>query len=288
MATNTGFLLMAGLGALLFLGRGGATTKTTDEDNRLLVAPGRAGPMPLGLPAFDLQSYVDQLFRDTTTVPKQPPMTGFFPRAVVVTSSGVPGVARPAAELITPTTKVEIGGAGGETITASALAVLRSEQLAKQRFDAAANVQPRTWAATVEANRVEEMRQMVEAQRLIAAARSRQVATKAIAELRSRNAQEAAARAVNPVKDSYQAAIIIDDYGWMSTDTAVRTTATAGQDIVSDDPQGTPTINVDFTPQYSETFVISGGMDTPAYFGEEEDYQPTTVHEVTAAYDIGF
>jgi hypothetical protein len=29
-------------------------------------------------------------------------------------------------------------------------------------------------------------------------------------------------------------------------------------------------------------------MDSPAFFGEEEDYQPTTAHEITAAYDIGF
>jgi len=62
MAINTtGFMLMAGLGALLFLGRGGAT-KTTDEDERLAMGPGRGGPTPPAVPAFDLQSYIDGLF----------------------------------------------------------------------------------------------------------------------------------------------------------------------------------------------------------------------------------
>jgi len=70
MANNTGFLLMAGLGALLFLGRGG-TTKTTDEDNRLL-----GGTRP----AFDIGSYIDSLFGEMATVPKQPPLKLLFPR----------------------------------------------------------------------------------------------------------------------------------------------------------------------------------------------------------------
>ena len=67
----------------------------------------------------------------------------------------------------------------------------------------------------------------------------------------------------------------------------------AGRSISVPDPFGE--IDVAFTKQYSETFVISGGMDSPGDFGSEYDdpgpeyYAPSvTVHEITAAYDIGF
>ncbi|MEE8466215.1 MAG: hypothetical protein V3S68_07015 [Dehalococcoidia bacterium] len=263
MATNTGFLLMAGLGALLFLGRGGAA-KTTDDDNRMLAGQGRSGPTP---PAFNLQSYIDGLFGEMATVPVQQPMTFFYHRNEVVTSSGVPGTTKPPPDLITPTTKVQIGGAGGETITASALAVLRSEQIAKQEFDAAANVQRRTsapgdqyfWAASVEANRIEEERQKQFARDLIAKNRAAQALA------RSRADQE---RLADPL-------------------------SLAGLPISVPDASGE--IDVALFPQYSEAFVISGGMDSPGDFGSEYDdpgpeyYAPSvTVHEITAAYDIGF
>jgi len=267
MATNTGFLMIAGLGALLFLGRGGAA-KTTDEDNRLITGQGRSGPMPAAGPAFDLQSYIGGLFGQMATVPEQPPMKFFYPRDVVVTSSGVPATSAVAPELITGTTKVQIGGAGGETITASALAVLRSEQIAKQEFDAAANVQQRTsapgsqyfWAATVEANRIEEERQRIFARDLIAKNIADQLARNQAVVARTRADQE---RLANPF-------------------------SLAGLPISVPDPSGE--IDVDFTPQYSETFVISGGMDSPGFASEDEQpYQSVvTVHELTAAYELGF
>jgi len=282
MATNTGFLLMAGLGALLFLGRGGAA-KTADEDSRLLTGQGGGGPIP---PAFNLQSYVASLFGEMATVPVQPPMGFLFPPDVVVTSSGVPSITKPAPDLITPTTKVQISGDGGETITASALAVRRSEDIAKQQFEAAANVQRRTsapgdqyfWAASVEANRIEEARQRQFARDLIAKNIAAQSERNQVVVARTRADQE---RLADPF-------------------------SLAGLPISVPDPSGE--IDVDFTPQYSETFVISGGMDSPSAFDMQvamlgqfeydspgpEYYAPTiyapsaTVHEITAAYDIGF
>jgi len=279
MATNAGFLLMAGLGALLFLGRGGAA-KTTDEDNRLAMGQGRGGPMPPAAPAFDLQSYIDGLFGEMATVPVQQPMTFFYPQDRVVTSSGVPGTSSVAPELITPTTKVQIGGAGGETITASALAVLRSEQIAKQEFEAAANVQQRTsapgsqyfWAATVEANRIEEERQRQFARDLIAKNIAAQLARNQAVVARTRADQE---RLANPFSLAGQPIIV------------------AGLDEFAD--PGFVQDSYVPGPQYSETFVISGGMDSPDSFAFGYDdpgpeyYAPTvTVHELTAAYDIGF
>jgi hypothetical protein len=288
MATNAGFLLMAGLGALMFLGRG-AGTKTTDEDNRLAMGQVPGGPTPA---PFDLQSYIDGLFGDMATVPELPPLKMFYPRNVVVTSSGFPGITKPAPDLITRTTKAGIDSQGDQSIVESSLDILRLQQLTKQRFDAAANVgDPAT--DTLTRNRVEEMRQMVEAQQLIAAAKSRQAATKAIAALRSRNAQESAARAATSVDDSYQPVIISDGLGLFSSDSTVSTTITAGQDIATyrDDPgpEYYPQ-PVDFGPIYSESFVISGGMDSPGFASEDEQpYQSvTTVHELSAAYDIGF
>jgi len=271
MATNAGFLLMAGLGALLFLGRGGAA-KTTDEDNRLAMGQGRGGPMPPAAPAFDLQSYIDGLFGEMATVPVQQPMTFFYPQDRVVTSSGVPGTSSVAPELITPTTKVQIGGAGGETITASALAVLRSEQIAKQEFQAAANVFGPLPGETAAANRKEEARMRQFARDLIAKNIAAQLARNKAVVARTRADQE---RLANPFSLAGQPIIVagLDEF--------------ADPDFVQD--SYVP------GPQYSETFVISGGMDFPGDFGSEYDepgpeyYAPSvTVHEVTAAYDIGF
>jgi len=292
MANNAGFLLMAGLGALLFLGRGG-TTKTTDEDTRMLAGELAGGATP---PAFDLQSYVDSLFGDTATVPVQPPVTFFYPKSAVVTSSGVPAVVHTAPEIITPTTKVQIGGDGGQTIVASSLAIIGQEQLDKQRFQAAANVQTPKTEATAAFNRDEEARQMATARRLIKAARDAQAQRNAAVVARTRLEQEYIAMGLNPdgsAKTLPAGMSVIgfdyskgpptinfdsDDGDWSYT-----SGVSAGQAIGSG-----PNLDVDFTPEYSETFVISGGMDSPVFFGEEEEYQPTTVHEITAAYDIGF
>jgi len=268
MATNTGFLLMAGLGALLFLGRG-ATATTADEDNRLL--PGTVGGGPTTA-AFDLQSYIDSLF---TMVPVQPPLKLIYPRNVVVTSSGVPGITKSSPGIITGSTKVQIGGDGGRTITASALAVLRSEQLAKQRFDAAANVQPSTWPASVEANKIEEERQRQFARDLIAKNIAAQLKRNQAVIDRTRLQQENIVRGLNPD-------------GSAKTLGRGMSVIVAGQPIVIADDSGD--IGVDFTPQYTETFIISGGMASPGFASEDEQpsQSATTVHELTASYLIGF
>ena len=274
MPDNTGFLLL-GLGALLFLGRGG-TARQVDKDNRLVT--GQVGPGPLA-PAFDLQSYIDGLFRDTALAPVQPPIQFFFPPPTVVTSSGVPGVVKTAPSIITPTTKVAIGGDGGETITASSLAVVRTEQIKQQQLEYGANVQPRNLAATLEANRIEEARQRKLAADLIRKNRATQLAT---AQAQNREAQE---QLVNPQIESRPPTInfYADDDEW-----SMNPFATAGQSITvesSDDP-GMDFVDVDFTPEYSQTFEISGGMDQPGFASEDE--QPSGVHEITAAYEVGF
>jgi len=170
---------------------------------------------------------------------------------------------------------VQIGGDGGETITASALAVLRSQQLAKQRFDAAANVQPSTWPESVEANRIEAERQRKFARDLIAKNIAAQLARNQAVVDRTRLQQENIARGLNPD-------------GSAKTLGRGMSVIVAGQPIMVADESDD--IGVDFTPQYSETFVISGGMASPGYASEDETpYQSTTtVHEITAAYDIGF
>jgi len=322
MANNAGLLLIAGLGALLFLGRGG-TPKKPDEER--MAATGQAGAgataatgqagagataatgqagagaMPAPLPKFDIQTYIDALFGDTTTVPPKSPAQFFFPPNVVVSSSGVPGVSSLAPDIVVPTTKAGIDSPGDRTIAASSLAVIRTEQIANQQLAAGANVQPATWAATVEANRVEAMRQMVSAQRIMNASIARQEAVKNIAALRSRNAQEAAALAAT---NTQQAA----DYGYVEvfqptiniTDTSgefsINRSVVAGQPIITQGPdmdEPGPQYYAqparDMSPRYSESFVISGGMDSPGFASEDE--QPQTVaavHEITAAYDIGF
>jgi len=279
MPNNTGFLLLAGLGALLFLGRGGAAKKP-DEDNRLVSGLGGGGPMAPALPAFDIAGYVDSLFSQTASVPVQPPMQFFFPASQVVTSSGVPAVVNTAPELITPTTKVQIGGEGGRTIVDSSLAIIRTEQIAKQEFAHATNSDRRTspegsqffYLDTVEANRIEEARQKKFAADLIAKNRA--------AQARTRAQQEAASPRVAAIPPTIN--FDFDDDDW-----SMNPFSSPGQPI---SVPGEPDIDVDFTPEYSETFEISGGMDSPTIY-VSEDEQPVgvvTVHEATAQYDIGF
>jgi len=228
---------------------------------------------------FDIQSYIDTMFGDMATVPVQPPMQYFFNPSKVVTSSGVPARSETPPDLITPTTKVQIGGDGGETITASSLAIIRSEQIAKQEFAHAANADLRTapegtayfWSASEVANRIEEERQRKFAADLIA----KNIAAQA----RTRQQQEDAVKVTNealPPTINYDAA---DEEG-------LSFGSTAGQPITVSGP---PDLNVDFTPEYSETFVISGGMDSPTvYFSEDEQPVGVAVHELTAQYNIGF
>jgi len=267
---------MAGLGALLFLGRGGAT-KTTDEDNRL--SSGGGGPIP---PAFNLQSYVDSLFGDMATVPVQPPVTFFYPQPVVVTSSGVPAVVQTGPEIITDTTKVQIGGDGGETIVASSLAIKRQEEIDKQRFQAAAKVQTPKTEATAAFNRDQAAEQMATARRLIKAARDAQIKRNAAVVARTRVQQENIARNLNPDGSAKTLP------SGMSVIVAGQPVVVFGQDeFASEDEQAF----VVSAPGYSDTFVISSGMDSPGFASEDEQpYQPTvtTVHEITASYDIGF
>jgi len=71
-----------------------------------------------------------------------------------------------------------------------------------------------------------------------------------------------------------------DDGDWSYT-----SGVTAGQDIAVSGP---PDLNVDFTPEYSETFVLSGGMDSPTIYSEDEQPTGVAVHELTAQYDVGF
>lgn len=278
MPNNTGLLLL-GLGALLFLGRGG-TPQKRDQDNRVVTGNGGA---PMGS-AFDIQSYIDGLFGYTAKVPVQPPMQFFYPPNVVVTSSGVPAVVETSAELVTPTTKVQIGGDGGRTIVASSLAIIRQEQIAKQEFAHAANADRRTapegeqffYADTVEANRIEEARMRKYAADLIA----KNIEKQRVAAQRTREAQEA----VIPVVAAMPPTINFD---FNDDDWSMNPFSSPGQSItVSAD---TEFLDVDFTRDYSDTFVISGGMDSPTvYASEDEQPSGVAVHEITAQYDIGF
>jgi len=276
---NEGMLMLVGLGALLLLG-GRKTTPTVQET---ITGSGAGIPgmfPPEGSPAFDIAGYVDSLFSETATVPDQQPMQYFFNPTQVVTSSGVPAKSETPPDLITPTTRVQIGGEGGETITASSLAVIRTEQIKKQNFAAAANVQlPKTDTYTL--NRVEELRQKLYAQQLISARRAKQD----IARLKAENAptREQQEAAVAVVIESRPPTINFDaaDPDW-----TFNTSASAGQSI---GVSGSPELDVDFGPQYSESFVISAGMDSPTvYFSEDEQPVGVTVHELTAQYDIGF
>ena len=283
MPNNTGLLLL-GLGALLFLGRGG-TGKQVDKDNRIITAPGRGGLPMAPAPAFDIAAYVDSLFSQTAQVPAQPPMQFFFPRSTVVTGSGVPEVVKPAPDIITSTTKVMIGGDGGETITASSLEIIRTEQIAKQAFAHAANADLRTspegkhyfYAATVEANRIEEARQKKFAADLIAKNRA--------AQAKSREEQEAAIAQVSYIPPT------IGDFTYRGDGDGLSFGSTAGQPIT--DPYrpspigdftylgdeevdssdttfyGGPTV---FAGEEEDIFVTSEGPGSPTVFaGEEED-----------------
>jgi len=270
-----GMLLMVGLGALALSGG-----KIGKEPTKVASVGGDTMPRerPTGT-GFDIAGYIQGLF---ATVPEQPPVTFFYPKSAVVTSSGVPAVVNTAPEIITPTTKVQIGGDGGQTIVASSLAIIRQEQVAKQAFAHAANADRRTapegkqyfWEATVEANRIEEARMKKFAADLIAKNRAAQAKT--------RQQQEDAVKVSN---ESRPSTINIDasDPDW-----SFNTSATAGQPI---SVSGPPDLDVDFSsiPQYSESFVISGGMDSPTvYFSEDEQPVGVAVHEITAQYDIGF
>ena len=269
---NGGLILLAGLGALLFLGRG-APAKKPDEDKRFVASMGGGGPTP---PKFDIQTYIDDLFGYTASVPVQPPVQFFFPPSTVVTSSGVPAVSETAPSIITPTTKVQIGGEGGETITASSLAVVRSEEIVKQNFAAAANVQRRTWNATIEANRIEEERQRKYARDLIA----KNIAAQKAALLASRERQEA----VFPIAPPYQPTI---NFNANDDDWTINPFSKPGQPIsvidysgIDDDAEDGFTAtgtyssgvsSVDFSSISDDEFVISGGMDSPTVFAGEED-----------------
>ena len=271
--------MLVGLGALLLLG--GRKEKPAVQETITGSGSGIPGMFPPEAGSgFDIAGYINSVFGELATVPKQPPMSLVQPKTVVVTSSGVPARIKTAANIITPTTKVQIGGDGGETVTASALAVKRTEQIKKQEFLAAANVQPRTWAATVEANRIEEARQKAFADKLIADRVAAQLERNKAVVARTREAQE---RLAKPLMEDRPPTINfnVDDDEW-----SFNPFATAGQEIVTDDLD--EVIDVDFTPEYSESFEISGGMDSPGFASEDEQPSVETVHELTAAYTIGF
>ena len=276
MPNNTGFMLLAGLGALLFLGGGGAAKKPIKDMRK--DQGGGGAPRP----AFDIAAYVDSLFSQTATAPTQPPMQFFFPQSRVVTSSGVPAVVKPPPDIITPTTKVAIGGDGGETITASSLAIIRREQIAKQAFAHAANADLRTspegkhyfYAETLEANRIEEARQKQFAADLIAKNRAAQAKT--------REQQEAAVPQVPYIPPiignfSYQ-----DDGEGLSFSSLVAQPIAdpyhigefpilGDEELDSSDTTfyGGPTV---FAGEEEDIFVTSEGLSTPTVFaGEEED-----------------
>jgi len=289
---NEGMLLIVALGALVLSGGkiGKAPTK---------VASIAADTMPLEQPTgngFDIAGYIQTLFGQTATVPEQPPVTFFYPKSVVVTSSGVPAVVKSAPEIITPTTKVQIGGEGGQTIVASSLAIIRQEQLDKQRFQAAANVQTPKTEATAAFERDEDARQRALADRLIKAARDAQAKRNAEVVARTRLEQENIAKGLRPdgaartlpvgmsvIGFDYSAGPPTINFDEDDDDWTYTSGVTAGQDI------GTgPNLDVDFTPVYSETFVLSAGMDSPTIYSEDEQPTGVAVHELTAQYDIGF
>ena len=303
---NEGMLMLVGLGALLLLGGRGGKEKPTIQETITGSGsgfPGMFGPEAPSAspasPAFDIAGYIQSVFAETATAPKQPPVQFFQPPPVVVTSSGVPAIITSKPEIITATTKVAIGGDAGQTITASALAVKRTEQIKQQQFQAAANVQPKTWPGTAAANLIEEARQRTFADQLIAAAREAQRKRNAVVEAKTRIEQENINKGLNPdgTARSLPAGMSVigapvgagpptinwdeDDGDWSYS------YGEAGQDIAVSG--GGVEMDVDFTPapEYSESFVISGGMDSPM---AAEDEQPSgvTVHELAAQYDIGF
>jgi len=289
MPNTNGLLLLAGVGALLFLGRG-APAKKLDEDKRFVSSNLGGAPLPPSVPAFDIQRYIDGLFGDPATVPEQPPMQFFFPPSRTVTSSGVPGSIRPPPDIVTDTTKVAIGGDGGETITESALAVRRIEQIERQEFNWAANVVTPPTGSTAAANRLEEARQKAYAAALIAKYKAEQVARNAAVVARTRAEQE---RLATPPVVTYQPTINFDanDQDW-----TISPLATAGQTITVFDYSSTVFAGEEDDPQYSTVFageeddsdfVLSAGMDSPTVFaGEEDDDSQFSVVSMEPAQDF--
>lgn len=301
MPNNTGIVLLAGLGALLFLGRG--TAGKADEDNRLQtimrgVIPSTGGPSPKPAPAFDIQSYIDGLFGgeagplsgELASVPKQPPISFFQPRPVIVTGSGVPGVTVTQPGIITPTTKVQIGGTGGETVTASSLEIIRSEQIAQQQRDYAANVQSRNLAATLAANQIEEARQKKFADDLI----KMNIAKQKAALTGSRATEEITVfspKTFTPPIITLPARI--GDFTYLGDDSYELLTenVTPGADIFV--AAETPTVeidDVDFSSISDDEFVMSAGPASPApvgdysYYGSEELESMDDVYATPAGY----
>ena len=280
---NEGMLMLVGLGALLLLG--GRQGKPTVQETVNGAGSGSPGMFPPTGTGFDIAGYINTLFGETAMVPVQSPVTFFYPSSVVVTSSGVPAVDQTAAEIITPTTKVQIGGDGGQTIVASSLEIIRQEQLDKQRFQAAANVQTPKTEATDAFIRDENARQVAFATELINAKIAAQSERKTAILAKTRLEQEYLSRGLNAdgsakalpktfkvIGHDYTSGAPVINFdentrSWTYTDTVSG--VVAGQDI------GTgANLDVDFTPEYSEEFVISGGMDSP--------------NELTAEFDIGF
>jgi hypothetical protein len=277
MPDNTGFLLL-GLGALLFLGRN-RPDKPVEEVRRQLggqSSGGGPGGYPAA-PAFNIQSYIDDLFTDTSpdiaSVPVQPPISLFFPPRQVVTSSGVPGITTTAPDLVTPTTRVQIGGEGGETIVQSSLDIIRKEQIAKQEFAAAANASIRTapvgvnyfYQASIDANLAEEQRQRDKADAVMAKNRAAQLA---LANTRQQQELVVTERAI--VAPPTINMTIQDDDEW-SIDPFAQS---GGSITVSADIPSVEVEDVDFSSEgiSGDFSVISGGMDSPTVFaGEEED-----------------
>lgn len=316
MPDNTGIFLLAGLGALLFLGRG--TAGKAEEDNRLQTImrgaiPSSGGPSTKPAPGFDIQSYIDGLFGDggllggtgtageadalageLASVPKQPAITFFQPRPVVTTGSGVPAITTTAGELITPTTKVQIGGTGGETVTASSLAIIRSEQIAQQQLQYAANVQPRNLAATLAANQIEEARQKKFA--------DDRVKKNIAAQLAARQASVTGSRAKQEVTvfspKTFAPPIItlpahIGDFTYLGDDAYELLTedVSPGADIFV--AAETPTVeigDVDFSSISDDEFVMSAGTASPSpigdfsYYGSEELDSMDDVYATPAGY----
>jgi len=142
--------------------------------------------------------------------------------------------------------------------------------------------------ATAAFNADEEARQRAFADKLVKTARDAQIKRNAAVVARTREQQENIARGLNPDGSAKTLP------SGMSVIVAGQPIVVSGYDEFADPDfdQGSfvsaPQIFVS-GPQYSDAFVISGGMDSPGFASEDEQYQPVvTVHEVTAAYDIGF
>ena len=310
MPDNTGFMLLAGLGALLFLGRG--TAGKAAEDNRLQTimrggVPSSGGPSPKPAPAFDIQSYIDGLFGDDglfggtapvagalASVPKQPPITFFQPLPVVTTGSGVPAITTTAGELITSTTKVQIGGTGGQTISEDSLAIIRSEQIKLQPLQYVANVQPRNLAATLAANQAAEAQMKKYADDLIKKNIAKQLAAQQAAVTDSRKKEEItvfSAKTFAPPIITLPARV--GDFTYLGDDAYELLTenVSPGADIFV--AAETPTVeidDVDFSSISDDEFVMSAGSASPSpigdfsYYGSEDLDSMDDVYSTPAGY----